>query len=420
MREPKLNRRQFSKGVFAGGAALLTAREVWPSNDPLVSTDEISNDKFDLLIKGGTVVDPHQNLRGIFDVAVKAGRIVKVSPDIPESQASQVFFAKDRIVTPGLIDLHVHCFDGIGAGMNADHYCLRRGVTTVVDAGSAGYPMIGGFLKYVVNTSVTRIFPLVDIGALGTVIGIRQHPMENLEWVNAQLTSKAAVMNKPVVVGIKVRLQKSIEGSRDLECLTRALEAAKLSNLPLMVHIDDPASPLPDIVKMLRKGDVFTHFLNNHEHSILDANQKILPEVLEARDRGVIFDVAEGSSHMSFDVAEKCLAQNFFPDTISTDLYNGNVFGPTYDLPTLASKFLALGMSLDKVIELVTIKPANVFDYGTQLGTLKPGSEADISIFEIQEGRYEYTDADRRKLTGKQLLVSKAVVRRGQLFLNAN
>jgi predicted amidohydrolase len=185
-----------------------------------------------------------------------------------------------------------------------------------------------------------------------------------------------------------------------------------------MAHIDDPYSPLPDIVRLLRKGDVFTHFLGNHEHSILDTNQKILPEVREARERGVFFDIAEGSSHMSFDVAQKCLAQGFLPDTISTDLYNGNVFGPTYDLPTLASKFLALGMNLDKVVELVTIKPAQVFDYGMQLGTLKPGTEADISIFEVREGKFAYMDADKKKLAGHQQLMSKAVVRSGQLFVN--
>jgi dihydroorotase len=413
-----LTRRQFSKSFLAGGTALLGAGDMWPANDPLSSPDKIPNQKFDLLIKGGTVIDTAQRLHGTLDVAVKAGKILSVAPDIPEHQSAQVFSAKDAIVTPGFIDLHVHCFDGIGAGMNADHYCLGRGVPTVVDAGSAGYTMIDGFLKYVVKTSLTRIFALVDIGALGTVIGIREHPMENLEWVNPELTARAAEENKPTVVGIKVRLQKSIEGANDIECLNRALQAAEICGLPLMAHIDNPESPLPDIVKMLRKGDVFTHFFNNHEHSILDANQKILPEVLEARDRGVFFDIAEGSSHMSFDVAEKCLMQDFLPDTISTDLYNGNVFGPTYDLPTLASKFLALGMNLDKVVELVTIKPAQVFDYGMQLGTLKPGTEADISIFEVREGKFEYMDADKKKLTGHQQLVSKAVVRGGQLFLN--
>jgi dihydroorotase len=413
-----LTRRQFSKNFLAGGTALLACGDLGPANALPTSSDKILDQKFDLLIKGGTVIDPSQHLHESLDVAVKDRKILAVAPDIPEQQSAQVFSAKDAIVTPGFIDLHVHCFDAIGAGVNADHYCLGRGVPTVVDAGSAGYPMIAGFIKYVVKTSLTRIFALVDIGALGTVVGIREHPMENLEWVNPELTARAAEENKPTVVGIKVRLQKSIEGPNDIECLKRALQAAESCGLPLMAHIDDPYSPLPDIVRLLRKGDVFTHFLGNHEHSILDTNQKILPEVREARERGVFFDIAEGSSHMSFDVAQKCLAQGFLPDTISTDLYNGNVFGPTYDLPTLASKFLALGMNLDKVVELVTIKPAQVFDYGMQLGTLKPGTEADISIFEVREGKFAYMDADKKKLAGHQQLMSKAVVRSGQLFVN--
>lgn len=411
-----LTRRQFSKSFL--GTAFLASGNMWGVDRSLSPPEEPFNPAFDLLVKGGVVVDPGQHLHRPLDVAVKRGKIAAIAPEISESQAAKVFSAKDTIVCPGFIDLHVHCFDGVGAGMNADHYCLGRGVTTVVDAGSAGFPMIGGFIKYVVNTSLTRIFALVDVGALGTVIDIREHPMENLEWVNSQLAAKAAEDNKPVVVGIKVRLQKTIEGAHDLECLKRALKAAEASHLPLMTHIDNPYSPLPDILKMLRKGDVFTHFLNNHEHGILDSNGKILPELREARDRGVFFDVAEGSTHMSFDVAEKCLSQDFLPDTISTDLYNGNVFGPTYDLPTLVSKFLALGMGLDKVIELVTARPASVFDYGVQLGTLKPGTEADISIFEVREGEFEYADGDKRKLTGCQQLVSKAVVRGGKLFMN--
>jgi dihydroorotase len=258
---------------------------------------------------------------------------------------------------------------------------------------------------------------LLDIGVLGTTVGIKD-VMKNLDWVNPELTAKAANDNKPTVVGIKVRLQQSVEGNNDMECLRRAREAAEASRLPLMVHIDEPYSPLPDILKMLGKGDVFTHFLNGHPHGILDANGKILPEVSEARQRGVIFDPAQGSSHFSFDVAEKCLRQNFLPDTISTDLVSGSAFGPVYDLPTQVSKFMALGIDLDKAIELVTVKPAGIFDYGSQLGTLRPGTEADIGIFEVQQGTFEFTDSSREKRIGHQMLANKAAVRRGQLFTN--
>ena len=414
-----LTRREFSRYFLAGGTTLLASGDPWLAGKPQVPLDQSSDQNCDLLIKGGTVIDPGQRLHGSLDVAVKDGKILSVSRDIPEDRARNVISAKDKIVTPGFIDIHVHCFDGVGSGTNADHYCLGRGVTTVVDAGSVGDPMIGAFLRYVVNASVTRIFALLDIGGLGTVVGIKD-VMKNLDWVNPELTAKAANGNRPSVVGIKVRLQESIEGRNDLECLRRAREAAEASRLPLMVHIDEPYSPLPDILKTMRKGDVFTHFLNGHPHGVLDANGKILPEVFEARQRGVIFDPAQGSAHFSFDVAEKCLKQNFLPDTISTDLVSGSAFGPVYDLPTQVSKFMALGMDLDKAIELVTVKPAGVFDYGSQLGMLRPGTDADIGIFEIQQGTFEFTDSDRQKRIGHQMLVNRAVVRRGQLFVNEN
>jgi dihydroorotase len=185
-----------------------------------------------------------------------------------------------------------------------------------------------------------------------------------------------------------------------------------------MVHISDPFSPLQDILKMMRKGDVFTHIYNDHPHGILDANGKILPEVLDARERGIIFDSAHGRSHFSFDTAEKALQQDFLPDAISTDLSEGNVSGPVYDLPTTVSKFLAMGMELDTAIERVTIRPAGVFDCGETIGTLRPGSEADVSVFELHEGKFEFVDSNQQKRTGRQKLVNTAAVCRGQLFVN--
>jgi dihydroorotase len=427
-----LNRRNFSKLVLgsgllasdnlrAGGSAFL-----FPGQD----TARPASQDCDLLIKGGTVIDPGQRLHSVLDVAVRDGKILEVSKDFPESRARKVVSAKDKIVTPGFIDLHVHCFDGFG-GMNADHYCLGRGVTTVVDCGSAGYFSIDGFVKYIVDSSLTRIRALVDIAALGLLLrgataketghvsseGFMK-VMDNPDWIYPQLTAKAAEQNKPAVVGIKVRLAREIQGPRDLECLKSSLDAAESAHLPLMAHIQNSYSPLPEILKMMRKGDVFTHIYNSHPHGILDANGKILPEVLEARQRGIFFDPAQGVSHVSFDTTEKALQQGFLPDTISTDLSPQIVGGPVFDLPTQVSKFIALGMGLEKAIELVTVKPAQIFDYGIQIGTLRPQNEADIGIFELQEGKFVFEDSHGEKRTGSQLLVNKAVVRRGQLYIN--
>ena len=169
---------------------------------------------------------------------------------------------------------------------------------------------------------------------------------------------------------------------------------------------------------MMRKGDVFTHIYNNHSHGILDARGKILPEVREARERGIIFDPAQGRPHFSFDTAEKALQQDFLPDTISTDLNTGNVGAGVFDLPTMVSKFMVMGMDLDKAIERVTIRPAQVFDYGAKLGTLLPGYEADIGIFELQEGKFVFEDSDGKKRMGNQMLVNKSAICRGQFFIN--
>jgi dihydroorotase len=412
-----LNRREFSRYFLAGGAALLAPGGLWPAANSSGSPQQDPNQIFDLLIEGGTVIDPGQNLNAPLDVAVKDGKIAEVSKNIPKERALKVVTAKDRIVTPGFIDLHAHCFDGVGPGMNADHFCLSRGVTTVVDAGSAGYATFPNFRKYIINTSATRIVALVNIGAMGTAV--TPGSLLNLDWVNPRLTAKTALDNKPVVVGIKIQLGKAITGPNDMECLKRAVEAAEIARLPLMAHIEDSYSPLPGILKMLRKGDVYTHCFNSRQHGILDANGKILPEAREARERGVFFDPAQGQTHLNFDVAEKCFQQNFLPDTLSTDLTVITAERRVYDLPTTVSKFMAIGIGLDKAIGMVTANAARVFDYGVQIGTLRPGSEADIGIFDLRDGKFEFEDSDGGKRTGRQMLVNKAVVRRGQVFVNA-
>jgi dihydroorotase len=414
-----LNRRQFSKSIVGAGLGLLASREFRageiPADFPPQATQR-ADEKFDLLIKGGTVIDPGRQLHASMDVAVLNGKIQEMSADIAESRALRVISAKGKIVTPGLIDIHQHCYDGVADCVNADHFCLAKGVTTVVDGGSAGYPAIANFRKYVINTSVTRIKALVNVSPFGAV-----GPGGNvdvLKAVDPDLAAKAAEDNEPVAVGIKVRLGAEIQGADDVEFLKRGVQAAQAAGLPLMAHIDGPYSPLTELLPMLRKGDIYTHFLHTHQHGSLDANGKLLPVVLEARQRGVLFDVAQGRSHLSFDVAEKCLAQGFLPDTLSTDLTRVTASDRVFDLPTMVSKFMALGVNMDKAIQMVTTNAARVFDFGAQLGTLKPGGEADISIFEVREGNFEFEDSDGKKRSGRQKLVSTAVIRHGEPLVN--
>jgi dihydroorotase len=411
------NRRDFAKLVLAGGAGMIAPSGVWPAAAADPAPPQNADEKIDLLIEGGTVIDPSQNLNGALDVAIKGGKIFEVSQNIAAGRALKTVSAKDRIVTPGFIDMHAHCYDGVSIGMNADRYCLGRGVTTVLDAGSSGYATFPNFRKYIINTSAARIAALIHISPIGTIM--YDGGLGNLAWLNPELTAKMATDNKSVVVGIKIQLSKAISGANDLEALKRALRAAEIAHLPLMVHIDDPYSPLPDILKPLRQGDVFTHCYNNHTHGILDANGKIIQEAREARERGVIFDPAQGQTHFSFDVAEKCMQQGFMSDTISTDLTVVTVERRVFDLPTMVCKFMAIGVPLDKAIAMVTVNPAHVFDFGAQIGSLRPGSEADVSIFELRDGKFDLEDSDGVKRTGQKLLISKAVVRRGQLFISA-
>lgn len=364
------------------------------------------------------------------DVAVKDGKIAEVSANISESRASNVVSAKDRIVTPGLIDIHVHVYEGV-FGMNADHYCVARGTTTGVDAGSTGYLEIGVFIRDVVQTQTTRVFPMLNIKATGTIANSIKYrsaagkiEKDIPDWMRPDLTAKAAMQHKPYVVAIKARIGEDVQGnSEELDTLRMALKAAEASHLPVVAHLDEMYTPLPDFLKLMRKGDVFTHFLNNHKHGVLDANGKVLPEVLEARDRGVMFDVGEGvkPGRVSFEVAEKCFEQGLLPDTISSDLggFNYNAMSKVLvDLPNMASKFMVLGMDLDKAIACVTVNPTKAFDFGVQLGTLRPGSEADISIFELQEGTFTFWDNLGGQRTGRQRLVNKITVCRGQMFVN--
>src|SRR6266849_4483407 len=383
-----LTRRQFSKLIV--GSGLLASGNLGQGSGPQTASAQNASPDCDLLIKGGTVIDPGQNLYTALDVAVKNGRILELSPDIPAARAPSVVSAKGKIVIPGLVDSHVHVFEGMGPiPVNADLYCLERGVTTAVDTGSTGYAGIATFKKYVIRPSATRIYALLDVNGFGVMMGLAGE-YGNLDWVNSQSTVRVAEENKPDVVGIKCRLSKETSGPHDLEVLKRALEAAEASHLPLMVHIGDSYSPLPKIISQMRKGDVLTHCFNGRPNGILGASGKLLPEVLQARERGVFFDLGHGSNSFDFDVAEKCIQQNFLPDTISSDLATTSINGPTFDLITTASKFLPLGLSLDQVMERITVRPTRMFNFGVELGSLRPGMVADISILEVREGSFEF------------------------------
>ena len=379
---------------------------------------------YDLLIKGGHVVDPTQSLSAKRDVAITGHTITRVMPAIPEAEARHVLDARGKTVTPGLIDAHTHVYDGVAPlGIPADPNCIAKGVTTVIDAGSAGAHTFPGFRKYIVNVVETRVRALLNISVVGQSTLSPDNPhgeLLNLKYVNPDLAVRTIERNRDVILGVKVRLSREITSGHDLEALSLAKQAADAVRLPLMVHIGDSYSPLKDILAKLNKGDVVTHCYHGREGGILDARGRVLPEVTAAIDHGVHLDVGHGAGSFSFDVAEKALKQGVLPGTISSDLHQFNVNGPVFDLATTLSKFMHMGLTLEQVIERATKNPAAIFGFPSGLGTLRVGAEADVAVFSLREGDFEFVDTLKEKRVGHRKLTPVATVKAGKIYGSAS
>jgi dihydroorotase len=380
--------------------------------------------RYELLIRGGHVVDPAQGLSAARDVAIAGHSVARVAEQIPEADARQVLDARGKIVTPGLIDVHVHVYDGVAPlGIPADPNCIAKGVTTVLDAGSAGAHTFPGLRKYVINVVDTRVYALLNISVVGQSTLSTDNPfgeLLDLRYANPKLTIRTIEQNRDVILGVKIRLTQNIAGDHDLEALKLAREASDAVRLPLMVHIGGTHSPLPAILAMLRKGDVITHSFRGSPGGILDDRGRILPEVRKAVSAGVHMDIGHGAGSFSFDTAEKALRQELLPGTISSDVHQFNVNGPVFDLATTLSKFMHLGMTLEQVIERATSNPAGTFGFPKGLGTLREGAEADSAVFSLEEGRFEFTDSVGAKRTGTRRLVPVATVKTGRIYGSAS
>lgn len=371
---------------------------------------------YDLVLKGGHVVDPSQDLDAIADVAFADGRIAAIGNDIKPAVGAEIRDVSGQLVAPGFIDLHTHVYwGGTSLGVDAADAARQSGVTTLVDAGSAGPGNFRGFLKHVIEPSEPRILAYLHISFAG-IFAFSKRIMVG-ESSDLRLMSPAdavAIANahRDTVVGIKVRVGRNASGSSGAAPLDIALQVAAELGLPLMCHIDEPPPSYEDVLDRLRPGDVLTHCFRPFPNSPVTGQGSIKPMVLEARQRGVLFDVGHGMGSFAFKTARAMLAAGFVPDTISSDLHILNLDGPVFDQATTLSKFLNLGTPLTDVIRATTVNAAAAIRR-PELGTLRPGSAGDATIFSVSEGRFLLIDSVGEQLIGSKKIKIEGVVLKG-------
>jgi dihydroorotase len=375
---------------------------------------------YDLVLRGGRVIDPSQGIDRLADIGFAEGRVAAVGDGLSED-ARVVEDVAGLIVTPGLIDLHTHVYWG-GTSLGVDPLVLARGgCTTLVDTGSAGPGNYAGFLEHVIRPSEVRILAYLNVSFAG-IYGFSKRVMVgesgDLRLMAPIDAVEVASSNRDTLVGIKVRVGFHASGNSGLVPLDIARQVAEQVGLPMMVHIDVPPPTLSDVLARMRKGDILTHCFRPFPNSPAVADGTVLPAVLEARERGVIFDIGHGMGSFSFATARTMLSNGFAPDCISSDVHALCIDGPAFDLLTTMSKFLCLGMPLADVIQAATEHPAHALRR-SELGTFKAGSAGDATLLSLEEGSFDFVDSTGARLNGRSRLVSQGVVIGGKMWHRA-
>ena len=353
-------------------------------------------DGYDLIIKGGRVIDPAARLDAIRDVAIARGRIAAVGANL-SAGAAEVIDGRGKLIVPGLIDIHTH----VGRSADGPGLVLRDGVTGWIDAGSQGAAKIDDVIA-VARSSVQPGRVLINIGRAGI---LPEGDTMNLANADVDAARQAISRNREWIVGVKARLSDTVAGANDYEVLRRAQEVARPFNLPVMIHMGQTMTALPKLLELLKRGDVVTHMFAPPPNSIVDERGQILPAVAAARRRGVWFDVGNGvTGHLRWDTADLIMKQHFWPDTISTDWNTMSKTTGVVDFPNCMSKWLGFGMSVSDVVACATVNASRVFPIFKDRGTLKVGAPADVALLELRDGGFEFEDNYKNKTPGKQRL----------------
>ena len=368
--------------------------------------------KYDLVLRGGHVLDPANGVDAIRDVAVAGTRIAAVEPRIADSDARKTVDVSGLYVVPGLIDLHAHVF-GYPDSLSPDDTALIAGTTTVVDAGGSGWRTFDEMRRTVIAKSRTRVFALINIVGAGMVGGPAESDTGDMDPAK---TAAAIARNRDAIVGIKT----AHFAGEGWTAIDRAVEAGRQAGVPVMV--DDRIltgygrTTREKVLEHLRPGDMHTHLFNDRQLELIDrATGKVQPYMLEARSRGVLFDLGHGAGSFLWPVASRAIAQGFYPDTISTDLHHASILVQQSDMPNCMSKLLLLGMSLADAVTRATVNPAKVIGRPAEIGTLGVGRAADVAVLELQKGVFAFKDAWGAKRLGNQRLECVITIRDGRL-----
>jgi len=374
---------------------------------------------YDLLIKGGRVIDPSQNLDGALDIAITGDKISAVAKGIAAPKSKKVIDAREKIITPGIIDLHCHVAGSLlTMSIDPDTAGVNQGVTTVVDGGSTGESIFGGFPRYVIPSSLTRVFCFLHLSSQGLSI---MPELRGWEEINPEAIAATIESHRELIKGIKLRLVGNIVARDGIKVVETAKKIARQLGMPVMIHIGDlkkQVSPTltRETLPLLETGDILSHVYTAKFGSALRPDGTVLPELREAMERGVILDTALGGNNFNFEVARKSLAQGILPNTLSTDLGANNLKHPVYGMTVTMAKFLALGLDLKQVIKMSTINPARVLVEDGRIGSLKPGMEADVSILKSLTGKWKLEDSEHQTIEVDSLLSPITTVKAGRVI----